>query len=146
MNMLHIVLVLLLSKEDRNNSLTLGKEELMNYNGNLKPYAQENRKAGTKAEAVLWKKVFRAKNTGYSFNRQFIIGNYIVDFICRELNLIIEIDGNSHERKEVASKDSDKQYFLESQGYTVVRFSESEVLKRLDSVAADIYNAISSLE
>ncbi len=118
----------------------------LNYNGKLSPYARENRNVGTKAEAVLWKKVLRASYTGYSFYRQFIVGNYIVDFICRKLNLIIEIDGSSHIRAEQAAKDRDKQSYLESKGYTVIRFTESEVLKGLDSVAADIYYAISTLE
>ncbi|RLD40083.1 MAG: hypothetical protein DRI86_15960 [Bacteroidetes bacterium] len=55
---------------------------------------------GTKGEAVIWKYVLSKKQTGYQFNRQFVIGRYIVDFISRKLKLIIEIDENSHNLNE----------------------------------------------
>ena len=81
---------------------------------------------------------------GYQFNRQFPIGNYIVDFISRKLNLIIEIDGNSHFSKSAA--DRDRQDYLESLGYVILRFSEAEVVHRLDDVVEKISYAVESLE
>ena len=117
----------------------------MRYNSHLKPFAREHRIDGTKGEAMLWKKALRARlMDGYQFNRQFILGNYIVDFICRKLNLIIEIDGSSHLTKQV--QDRIRQDYLESKGYTVIRFSESSVVHRIDDVISDIHYAITSIE
>jgi len=115
------------------------------YNKKLKPLARNLRKFGTKGEALLWRDVLKAKqHWPYQFNRQFIIGDYIVDFICRKLSLIIEIDGSSHFAKD--EKDFIRQEYLESQGYTVLRFSESIVVYRIDEVVAEIDYAIKCLE
>jgi very-short-patch-repair endonuclease len=114
-------------------------------NTDLKPLSRELRTYGTKGEAVLWKKVLKAKlMNGYQFNRQFIIENYIVDFICRTLNLIIEIDGSSHLTK--GSADYERQLKLEELGFTVLRFSEFEVLGALEDVHNKIFFAIEALE
>jgi len=100
---------------------------------------------GTKGEAVLWKMVLKArKMEGYQFNRQFIVENYIVDFICRQLNLIIEIDGSSHITK--GSEDYERQIKLEKLGFTILRFSEFEVLKALEDVHNRIYYTVKALE
>ncbi|HDR50232.1 MAG TPA: endonuclease domain-containing protein [Mariniphaga anaerophila] len=115
------------------------------YNKNLKPLARNLRKFGTKGEALLWRDVLRAKqHWPYQFNRQFIIGDYIVDFVCRKLKLILEIDGSSHFAK--SKEDYIRQQFLESLGYTVLRFAESLVVYRIDDVVAEIDYAIQCLE
>ena len=115
------------------------------YNRKLKPLAGNLRKFGTKGEALLWRDVLKAKqHWPYQFNRQFIIGDYIVYFICRKLKLIIEIDGSSHLAKN--EEDFIHQEFLESQGYIVLRLSESIVVYRIDDVVAEIDYAIKSLE
>ncbi len=94
----------------------------MPYNSRLKQFARANRKSGTKGEAILWSQLLRAKHLkGYQFNRQFIIGNYIVDFVCRKLKLIIEIDGSSHDTN--GKYDLERQEYLENEGYFVIRFS-----------------------
>lgn len=117
----------------------------LRYNSGLKPLARELRKDGTKGEALLWKKVLRARSMeGYQFNRQFPIGDYIVDFICRKLKLIIEIDGSSHLTK--GAEDRKRHDDLEGDGYTILRFRESEVVYRIDDVIKDIYLAIKALE
>jgi len=117
----------------------------MIYNRKLKPFAHELRKYGTKGEAVLWKKVLRAKNMdGYQFNRQFPIEDFIVDFICRKLNLIIEIDGSSHLMKN--AEDRARHDRLEQLGYIVLHFPEQEVINRIDDVIKDIYHAIKTQE
>jgi very-short-patch-repair endonuclease len=117
----------------------------LNYNKALKPLARQLRNEGTKGEALLWKKVLRAKKMeGYQFNRQFPIGNYIVDFICRRLKLIIEIDGKSHLSKGV--EDRIRQDFLENKGYTVIRFTEQETIFLIDEVSIAIYHSVKSLE
>jgi len=116
-----------------------------NYNKTLKQYARQNRKEGTKGEAVLWKYGLRAKKLKYQFNRQFVIENYIVDFICRKLKLIIEIDGSSHFR---AINDTDyiRESRLKELGYEILRFQEGEVLNRLDDVIGTIQFAMEVLE
>ncbi len=115
------------------------------YNKKLKPLARNLRKDGTKGEALLWRDVLKAKqHWPYQFNRQLIIGDYIVDFICRKLKLIIEIDGSSHFAK--SEEDYKRQIFLESLGYTILRFPEYLVVFRIVEVIMEIDYAIKCLE
>ncbi len=114
-------------------------------NKNLKHFARKLRKYGTKGEAILWRDVLKARQMkGYQFNRQFIIDDYIVDFISRKLNLIIEIDGNSHVGK--SKEDYERQKFLENLGFQFLRFSEARVIYRIDEVVAEIDYAIECVE
>ena len=104
-----------------------------NYNKKNKPLARYLRKNSTPAEIKLWSEVLRAKKFhGYQFNRQFPLNNYIVDFICRKIKLIIEIDGYSHRDKN--REDQLRQDKLESLGYTVLRFNETDVMNDIDNV------------
>jgi very-short-patch-repair endonuclease len=115
------------------------------YNKKLKYLARNLRKEGTMGEALLWRDVLKAKQIWpYQFNRQFPIGNYIVDFICRKLKLIIELDGSSHLAKN--EEDFYKQNFLEEQGFHVLRFEELRIVYRIDEVIAEIDYAIKCLE
>ena len=108
-----------------------------NYNKNLKKFARELRNHGTTGEAVLCSELLRAKNFyGLQFNRQFAIKNYIVDFICRKLKLIIEVDGSSHQHK--TDKDEIRDVELEKLGYRIIRISEREVLNDLKNVIRTI--------
>jgi len=92
----------------------------------------------TKAEASLWKYVLRSRKTGYSFTRQRPVLSFIVDFMCKELNLVIEVDGITHLEKEVIEKDEIKQQKLEEAGFHVLRFTDELVLNRIDVVAQEI--------
>jgi len=115
------------------------------YNKKLKAFARDLRKHGTKGEAILWRDVLKARQTkGYQFNRQFIIKNYIVDFICRKLKLIIEVDGYSHFVK--SEEDYQRELALEELGYSILRFSESMVVYRIDEVVAEIEYAMECIE
>ena len=117
----------------------------LEYNKHLKPLARKLRGEGTKGETILWFYALKARKMyGYQFNRQFPVGNYIVDFICRKLNLIIEIDGNSHLSK--SESDRERQDYLELLGYEVLRFSEAEVIHKLDDVVGKISYAVESIE
>ena len=105
------------------------------YNKNLQPNANRLRKEMTKAEACLWKFVLRAgKMKGYSFRRQRPVLNYIADFMCKELMLIIEVDGSIHELEEVRKNDEQRQRALEEAGFTVLRFTNHEVLTNIQWV------------
>jgi very-short-patch-repair endonuclease len=102
------------------------------YNKNLQPYANRLRKKMTKAEACLWKYVLRAsKMKDYPFRRQRPVLNYIADFMCKELMLIVEVDGSIHELEEVIRNDIVRQQALEEAGFTVLRFTNEEVLTNI---------------
>jgi very-short-patch-repair endonuclease len=105
------------------------------YNKNLKQYASELRNNATKAESCLWKYILRSgKLKNHKFRRQRPVLNYIADFMCLELMLIIEVDGFSHLIEEVIKKDQQRQKDLENIGFTVLRFTDNEVLKDLANV------------
>ena len=105
------------------------------YNKNLQPNANRLRKEMTKAEACLWKYVLRAgKMKGYGFRRQRPVLNYIADFMCMELMLIVEVDGSIHELEEVRKNDEQRQKALEEAGFTVLRFTNNEVLTNIQWV------------
>jgi len=111
------------------------KDNFHLYNNKLQPFANELRKRLTKAEACLWKYALRASQMkGYQFRRQRPVMNYIADFMCKELMLIIEVDGITHQDGEVIMKDEKKQQDLEWAGFTVLRFSDGEVLKNMSGV------------
>ena len=91
----------------------------------------------TKAEACLWKYVLKAKQLrGHQFRRQRPVLNYIADFLCMELMLIIEVDGITHHWEETMVKDKKKQQDLEVAGFTVIRFTDEEILNNLNAVHA----------
>lgn len=102
------------------------------YNPYLKEKARELRNNSTPGEILLWKKLKGKQCYGFDFHRQKPILNYIVDFYCFKLKLIIEIDGHSHNFK--AEKDKQRDLELNELGFTVLRFSESEVRNNLDLV------------
>jgi very-short-patch-repair endonuclease len=109
------------------------------YNKDLRPYANKLRKEMTKAEACLWKYVLKAKQlNGYQFRRQRPVLNYIADFMCLELKLIIEVDGITHHWEETILKDRKQQNDLEVAGFTVLRFTDDEVLNDIKAVQASL--------
>lgn len=115
------------------------------YNKQLKNYARQLRNESTLGEIILWSKVLRArKMLGCQFNRQFPIHRFIVDFICRKLKLIIEIDGYSHEFKY--DKDIERDNYLKNLGYKILRFQEKQVRYDLDNVVEAIENEILTLK
>lgn len=122
------------------------KDNHLLYNKNLQPFANENRKQMTKAEACLWKYVLRAKQMGYTFNRQRPVLNYIADFMCKELKLIIEVDGYTHLLDDVIKNDMIRQQRLENAGFRVIRFKDEEVLKEINSVSKVIVLTIEELK
>ncbi|WP_299284446.1 ABC transporter substrate-binding protein [uncultured Mucilaginibacter sp.] len=99
------------------------------YNKQNKGLARNLRNNSTPAEIRLWSNLLRAKGLcGYSFLRQRPIGNYVADFFCKELQLVIELDGRSHQNEEQAQRDVIRDDKLKELGYTVIRFEDDEVL------------------
>jgi very-short-patch-repair endonuclease len=116
------------------------------YNKHLRNYAHENRYAMTKAEASLWKYALSKRQMlGAGFRRQRPIKNYIVDFICLEMKLVIEVDGYTHLLDEVQIKDLRKQKELESLGFTVLRFKDEEILNNINLVREAIQRQIEEI-
>lgn len=117
------------------------------YNKNLKPIARNLRKRMTKAEAALWKYGLRKKKRrGYTFNRQRPVLRFVVDFMCKKLNLIIEVDGSSHDHPKAQKEDKNRQNELEDAGYKILRFTNEDVLTNMDSVCRRIDEEITLLE
>ncbi|MEM6841470.1 MAG: DUF559 domain-containing protein [Bacteroidota bacterium] len=103
------------------------------YNRKLKPLARKLRNDSTPGEIRLWSEVLRARGFyGYQFNRQFPIGNYIVDFVCRKLKLVVELDGRSHQF--TVEEDLRRDQYLKNLSYQVVRIAESDVMRDLPNV------------
>ncbi|MDO8635887.1 MAG: endonuclease domain-containing protein [Dehalococcoidia bacterium] len=96
------------------------------------------RRKGTPDERVLWQKLRNKQLNGVKFRRQQPIGNYIVDFVSFEKNLIIEIDGGQHNEDWILSQDGMRTAWLNSQGFRVIRFWNSGVLENLESVIQQI--------
>jgi very-short-patch-repair endonuclease len=116
-----------------------------NYNKKLKPFARKLRNNTTKSEANLWLRVLKARQLkGYQFLRQRPIGKYIVDFFCRELKLIIELDGVTHIQKE--SYDKKREEYLKSLGYNFIRFYDNDVMNNLNGVFMYLENWIEEYE
>ena len=82
----------------------------------------------------------------YTFNRQKPLDRYIVDFYCKPLRLVIEIDGSYHFEEEQKVKDSERQKLLEKMGLYFLRFSEQQVRKDMDMVLKEIGNYITEFE
>ena len=115
------------------------------YDKNLKQLSRNLRNNSTKAEIILWKEL-RSAALGYTFNRQKPILKYIVDFYCKPLNLVIEVDGISHWDEEQQEKDKNRQKELENLGLHFLRFDDNDVLKDLENVIRSICISIEELE
>ena len=110
----------------------------------LKENAEEMRKNPTEAESVMWK-MLRGKNLDAKFRRQHIIGDYIVDFVCLDKQLVVEIDGGYHNDPEQQKLDRQRTGFLQSKGFGVLRFTNEEVLGNTDETLTIISNALKHL-
>jgi very-short-patch-repair endonuclease len=120
---------------------------IMGYYGNreLVFKARSLRKNMTKAEIILWSRLRSKKVNGFKFRRQQPIFDYIVDFYCDSLKLIIEVDGEIHDQPEVTKKDSKRDNTLKVNGYKVMRLSNKEVETEIDSSINKIIAFITSI-
>src|SRR6185369_4073689 len=97
----------------------------------LTPIARKLRRDATAVESKLWQRLRSRQIEGAKFRRQFPIGPYIADFACIDLKLIIELDGGQHADSPT---DAQRMGWLETNGYTVIRFWNSEVIENLEGV------------
>lgn len=107
--------------------------QIRQYEKYLRPLSQNLRNNSTKQEIILWQ-YLKQKQLGVKFRRQQPIGPYIVDFICFEKNLIIELDGGQHNDNEKLLTDEERTKYLESRGFKVLRFWNNEVNNNIEGV------------
>lgn len=118
------------------------KRKIIPYNPKLVPLAKKLRKNMPLSEVLLWQELKGKQMLGYDFDRQRPIDNYIVDFYCKDLQLAIEIDGESHIHEEIAEKDIKRQSRLEELGVRFVRFDDLEIKQEMKYVLNKIYDWI----
>lgn len=106
------------------------------YNPKLKQLARKLRNNSTLSEVLLWNELKARKMRDFQFMRQKPIGDYIVDFYCSKLRLVIEVDGESHRFK--LTEDAERQQWLEELGLSVLRFDDREVKKDMKGVLYSI--------
>lgn len=107
-------------------------------NRNINSIAKTLRKRLTDTEQVLWKYLRANQVEGLKFRRQEPIGNYIVDFICYEKRIIIEVDGGQHSVNK--EKDNKRDKWFKEQGFKVLRFWDNEVLTNIEGVLEVLRN------
>lgn len=105
--------------------------------GLLKEFSRENRQHETEAEGILWSYI-RNKQLGVKFLRQFIVDKYILDFVCRETKLVIEVDGAYHAERQQKEDDALRTLDLQRLGYRVIRFTNDQVLFDIENVIRQI--------
>ena len=112
------------------------------YNPQLKERAKALRKAGNLSEVLLWQQLKNGLFFGLDFDRQKIIGNYIVDFYCAEKGVVIEIDGCSHDSK--TDYDAKRDDFLNSLGLRVIHLLDQDVKKNMADIMVFLEHSLNS--
>ena len=112
----------------------------------IKPQAKQRsrklRREMTQAERMLWKGLRKKQMNHYKFRRQHPFGIYVLDFVCLEASLVIEVDGGQHQER--MEHDQDRTLWLEQHGFRVLRFWNNEVMNNLDAVLDVIIQALNS--
>ena len=88
----------------------------------------------TRAETLLWRYIKAHRIEGLGFRRQVPLGNYVADFVCHSAALVIELDGESHDFESRRKTDQNRDAWFEREGYTVLRFTNHQVLRELEGV------------
>jgi very-short-patch-repair endonuclease len=120
----------------------------MPHNARIRPStnrnARELRRNPTDAERALWQRLRQRQVAGLKFRRQHTIGRYILDFVCLEAKLVVELDGGHHAQRR--QQDQERTAWLEARGYRVLRFWNTEVLQNPDGVLALILRSAAGLD
>ena len=103
-------------------------------------FRRDLREVSTKAEQLVWAMIRDRRMNGAKFRRQHSVGRFIVDFVCLESKLVIELDGGYHDY--VVAEDKARESFLKAQGLQVLRFWNEDVLKDADAVERAIGNVL----
>jgi very-short-patch-repair endonuclease len=102
------------------------------------------RRTMTRAETLLWRYLKAGRIDGLGFRRQAPFRNYIADFVCLSVKLIVELDGESHDFEERQRADQSRDAFFESEGFHVLRFTNEQVMSNLEGVVEAIRQVASS--
>ena len=130
----------------KNPGWVIMKRKIIPYNPKLKELAKKLRQNMTFSEVKLWNELKNRQLKGYDFDRQRPIGNYIVDFYCKDLQLAIEVDGITHFDKKVIEKDFIRQEDIESYGVSFLRFDALLVVNKVEAAVREIRNWIIDYE
>jgi very-short-patch-repair endonuclease len=114
--------------------------ENLPYNPKLKDLAKQKRQEGILSEVLFWQQVNKRKFYNLDFDRQRVIGTYIVDFYIKALGLVIEIDGASHDNKN--DYDKEREHYLKQLGLVIYRVADAEIKQNLSSVLEDLKDFI----
>ncbi|MEQ8478826.1 endonuclease domain-containing protein [Fulvivirga sp.] len=117
------------------------KNRIIPYRADLKEKARALRKNSTLSEVLLWCEI-KNRQLGHQFHRQVPMLDYIVDFYCHELSLVIEIDGESHYHEGAPERDKIRQTRIEEYGVTFLRFDDMDVKKNISHVLQSIIDWI----
>jgi very-short-patch-repair endonuclease len=104
--------------------------------------AKQLRQNSTDAERSLWRVLRSRQIAGHKFRRQQPLGRFIVDFVCLEKRLVVEVDGGQHHQQRQATYDSERTTWLEQVGFRVLRFWDHEILKEIEAVKETIARAL----
>ncbi len=102
------------------------------------PVRRELRKNQTETEKIIWDKLRNRRFLNLKFRRQYGIGNYIADFYCSSLKLVVELDGGQHFTEEGLEYDKIREEFMKSLGIKTLRFNNNEVLNNIEEVLIKI--------
>jgi very-short-patch-repair endonuclease len=106
------------------------------YLQKLTTIAKNLRKRPTNAEKLLWRHLRAKQMEGFKFRRQQPIGNYVVDFVCFDKRIVVEVDGGQHAIQR--DKDIERDSYLIKNGFKVLRFWNNEVLQNIEGVLGEI--------
>jgi very-short-patch-repair endonuclease len=101
-------------------------------------HAKDLRRAMTRAETLLWRYIKAHRIEGLGFRRQVPMGRYIVDFVCHETQIVVELDGETHDFEAQQKRDQVRDAWLAARGYVVLRFTNRDVLSNLEGVVTVI--------
>ena len=104
--------------------------------------ARQLRRSPTDVERLLWRRLRFWQVDGYKFRRQQPLGNYIVDFVCLQKKVVIEVDGGQHAQE--MNHDAERDAWLHAQGFIILRFWNNDVLKNIDGVMEMIVKSLQS--
>ncbi|WP_459555326.1 endonuclease domain-containing protein [Lacunimicrobium album] len=107
-------------------------------------FARKRRTEPTESESLLWSFLRNRKLSGFKFRREAVIEPYVVDFLCQEQKLVIEIDGSSHDGR--VEYDLKRETELKQQGYLILRFSHQDILSHLEGVLNGIERCLKDPE
>ena len=108
----------------------------------MRRYAREQRAKAVQAETIMWRALRDRRCEGAKFQRQVPLGKYIVDFVCFESRLIVEIDGPTHDSAVARATDASRDAWLDSQGFRILRLSNELVIASSELAVAKIREAI----